>query len=118
MAELIKEGDELVVKLSTLEKAEAAHGDVRVPFSAVRGVEVVDDAVHAVPGWKVIGAGWPGRFAIGTFSGGSEHEKTFAAVHHDQPRGVKVQLEGAKFDLIVVSSEDPEAAISQLGDVD
>jgi hypothetical protein len=118
MAELVKEGDDLVVKLSTIEKAEAAHGDVRVPLSSVRGVEVVDDAVHAVPGWKVIGAGWPGSFAIGTYSGGPDHEKTFAVVHHDHPNGVKVQLEGAKFDLIVISCQDPEAAISRLRDQD
>ncbi|HXW79565.1 MAG TPA: hypothetical protein VEJ84_08700 [Acidimicrobiales bacterium] len=117
MAELIKEGDELVVKLSTLEKAEAAHGDVRVPLSSVRGVEVVDDAAHAVPGWKVIGAGWPGSFAIGTYSGGPDNQKTFAVVHHDHPRGVKVRLEGARFDLLVISSEDPAAAVSELGDV-
>jgi hypothetical protein len=117
MAELMKEGDELVVKLSTLEKAEAAHGDVRVPLSSVRGVEVVDDAVHAVPAWKVIGAGWPGSFAIGTFEGGPDHEKAFAVVHRDHPKGVKVRLENTKFDLIVVSSEDPEATISQLGDL-
>jgi hypothetical protein len=118
MAELGKEGDELVVKLSTLEKAEAAHGDVRVPLRSVRRAEAVDDAAHAVPGWKVIGAGWPGSFAIGTYSGGPDHEKTFAVVHHDHPRGVKVRLEGTKFDLIVISCEDPEAVLSQLGDLE
>jgi hypothetical protein len=117
MAELSVEGDDLVVRLSTLEKVEAAHGDLRVPLSSVRGAEVVDDAAHAVPGWKVIGAGWPGSFAIGTYSGGVDHQKTFAVVHHDHPRGVKVQLEGAKFDLIVISCEDPEAALRQLGDL-
>ena len=115
MAELIRQGDDLVVKLSPLEKVEAAHGDVRVPFSAVQGAEAVDDAAHAVPGWKVVGAEWPGSFAIGTFSGGPDHQKTFAVVHHDHPRGVKVHLEGAKFDLIVLSCPDPEAVLSQLG---
>ena len=117
MAELSRDGDELVVRLSTLEKAEAAHGDVRIPFSSVRGAEVVDDAAHAVPGWKVIGAGWPGSFAIGTYSGGPDDQKTFAVVHRDSPEGVKVTLEGAKFDLIVVSCEDPEAVMRQLGDL-
>ncbi len=117
MAKLTREGDQLVVALSTLEKVEAAHGDVSVPVSSVRSIEVVDDAVHAVPGMKVIGAGWPGRFAIGTFSSGHDGVKTFAVVHHDHPRGVRVDLEGEGFDQLVISTEDPEAEISQLGEL-
>jgi hypothetical protein len=117
MAELTRDGADLVVALSNLEKAEAAHGDVRVPISSVRAVDVVDDAVHAVPGLKVIGAGWPGRFAIGTYSGGPDHLKTFAVVHHDHPRGLRVQLEGDRFDQLVISCEDPEAMRSRLGEL-
>jgi len=116
MAALTREGDDLVLTLSGVEKAESVHGDLRVPFSAVRSVEVVEDAVHAVPGLKVIGSGWPGRFAIGTYSGGDEHEKTFAVVHHDHPRGVSVRLEGARFDKLVISCEDPEEVARQLGE--
>jgi hypothetical protein len=115
LAELTREGDELVVVLSHLEKVEAAHGDVHVPLSAVQSVEVVDDAVHAVPGLKVIGAGWPGRFAIGTYSGGPADVKTFAVVHHDHPGGIRVQLEGQHFNQLVISCEDPEAVLKQMG---
>jgi hypothetical protein len=114
LAQLTREGDELVVVLSSLEKLEAAHGDVRVPVSSVRSIEVVDDAVHAVPGLKVIGAGWPGRFAIGTYSDGPDRVRTFAVVHHDYPRGVRVQLEGERFDQLVISAEKPEAMVSQI----
>jgi len=46
VAELQLEGRELVLHLSGAEKAEAVHGDRRVPLSALRGVEVLDDA-HA-----------------------------------------------------------------------
>jgi Bacterial PH domain len=112
MAELKREGDDLVVVLSTAEKLEAAHGDVRVPVSSVSGVEVVDDVVHAVPGLKVIGAGWPGRFAIGTYSSGGE--RTFAVVHHDNNGGVKVRLEGERFNQLVISCADPESVASDL----
>ena len=52
MAELRLEGGELVLHLSGAEKAEAIRGDLRVPLSAVRGVEVVGDA-HS---WTGIGA--------------------------------------------------------------
>jgi hypothetical protein len=112
VAELTREGDELVVTLSTAEKAEAVHGDIRVPMSSVREVQVLDDVRHAVHGLKSVGAAWPGRFFIGTFHGGGT--KTFAAVHHDTPRGVRVTLEGANFDELIVGSPDPEAVASRL----
>jgi hypothetical protein len=115
MAELKRDGADLVVALSDLEKVEAAHGDVRVPGTSVRAIDVVDDAVHAVPGLKVIGSGWPGRFAIGTFSGGPNDLKTFAVVHHDHPRGLRVQLDENRFDQVVISCEDPEGMLSGLG---
>jgi hypothetical protein len=118
VAELTRDGDDLVVALSTAEKLEAAHGDVRVPFSSVRRVEVVDDAVHAVAGLKVIGAGWPGKFAIGTYSGGPDHIKTFAVVHHEHQRGLRVGLEGDRFDQVVVSAEDPEGMLAKLGELE
>ncbi len=44
MAQLRVEGDDLVLHLSVAEKAESLHGDLRVPLSAVQGVEVLDDA--------------------------------------------------------------------------
>ena len=36
MAELSREGNELVVHLSVAEKAEALHGDIRVPAQRAR----------------------------------------------------------------------------------
>ena len=114
MAELDREGADLVVKLGTEEKLEAVHGDIRVPMSSVREVEVVDDAVHAVNAYrKSVGAAWPGRFVIGTFR--SDGAKTFAVVHHSTPRGVRVRLEGANFDELLVGCDDPEAVASRLG---
>jgi hypothetical protein len=106
MAELKRDGEDLVVELSVAEKAEALHGDIRVPISQVGQVEVVDDVVHAVPWMKSVGAAWPGRFAIGTFHG--DGGRVFAAVHHSTPRGVRVTLEGANFDALVIGCEDPE----------
>lgn len=58
MADLVRDGDELVVDLSGIEKAEAVHGDVRVPITAVQRVEVVDDIVHQVHGLRAPGTGW------------------------------------------------------------
>jgi hypothetical protein len=113
MAELTREGDELVVHLSVAEKAEALHGDIRVPMSAVRQLEVVDDAVHAVNAFtKSVGSAWPGMFVIGTFH--SAGSKVFAVVHHNTPRGVRVRLEGTNFDELLAGCDHPEGVVEQL----
>lgn len=113
MATLAREGDELVLTLTAAEKLESLHGDIRLPMSAVRDVVVVDDVLHAIHGLKSVGAAWSGEFYIGTFHGDSG--KTFAAVHHGTPRGVRVTLGEANFDHLVVGCEDPEEVASQLG---
>ncbi len=114
MADLTRDGDELVLTLSTIEKTESIHGDIRVPVSAVCAVEVVEDIIHEVHGVKLPGTSWPGRFAIGRFVG--RHGTTFAVIHHATTRGVRVRLEGAAFDELLVGCEDPEGVKRQIGD--
>lgn len=119
MSLLSREGDELVLTLTRVEKAESLHGDIRVPLSSVRDVEVVDDVVHEVHGMKVPGARWPGRFAIGRFIGPIDTKtfgKTFAVIHHDTPRGLRVRLDGAAFDQLLVGCDDPESLKGQISD--
>ena len=111
MAELIIEGTDLVVRLSTVEKLEAVHGDVRVPVTSIKTVEVLDDALGAIHGLRV-GTGIPGSPAIGTFT--SRTAKIFGVVHHDTPRGVRVTLADDHFDEIVVGGPDPEAVAASL----
>ncbi len=122
MAELSRDGDDLVLKLSPIEKAESLHGDMRVPVSSVRDVDVLDDVIHAVHGIKFPGTRWPGRFAIGTIVGPTGKrtfgvKKTFAVVHHDTPRGLRVRLDGVAFDELLLGCEDPEAVKSGIGDL-
>jgi hypothetical protein len=114
MAELQLEGDELVLHLSGAEKAEAVHGDLHVPRSVIRGIEVLNDA-HS---WTGIGVGFkvgmrvPGVATVATVRG--HGEKVFVAVHRDTPRGVRVRLEGAPWDEWIVGCADPEAAAATL----
>ncbi len=111
MAELIVDGDELVVGLRDWERFEAVHGEVKVPLRSVRAVAVLDDAIKAVHGLRV-GTAIPGSVAIGTFT--SRGAKIFAVVHHNTPRGVRVDLEGARFDELIVGCDDPETVAAAL----
>jgi hypothetical protein len=114
MAELQLEGEELVLHLSAAEKAEAVHGDLRVPLSKLRSVEVLNEA-HS---WTGIGVGFkvgmrlPGVATVATVRG--HGEKVFVAVHHDTPRGVRVRLEDARWDEWIVGCADPEAVAATL----
>jgi len=114
MAELeVREG-KLVLKLSTLEKAEAVHGDLHVPLAAVRSVEVLEDAAEMTQvrkGFKV-GMRVPGSASVATVRGGGR--KMFVAVHADTPRAVRVLLDGDSFDEWIVGTADPESVIAHL----
>jgi uncharacterized protein len=111
MAELVVDGDELVVHLTATEHAATLHRDVRVPLAAVRSADVVADPVGAVRGWKLVGARVPGALALGTFD--HKGSRCFAAVHHGA-RGVRVTLDGAHYDVLVVTCDDPASVVARL----
>jgi len=111
MAECVIVGQQLVVQLSTKEKLEAVHGDVRLPLSSVRSVEVVENTLDFVHGLRV-GTGIPGSTAIGTFT--SSAARIFGVIHHGEHRGVRIVLEGADFDEILIGCDDPEAMASSI----
>jgi hypothetical protein len=114
MAELRVEDGKLVLHLTTMEKVEGAHRDLRVPLSAVSGVEVLDDA-HAPVGVRAgvkVGTRVPGVVEVGTVLGSTK--RMFAAVHHDTPRGLRVSLDESSYDEWIVGCSDPEAVVARL----
>jgi hypothetical protein len=115
MAELRIDGNQLVLHLTAAEKIEGVHGDLRAPLSAMRGIEVLDDAhepvgVHA--GVK-IGTRIPGVIEVGIVKGAGR--RLFAAVHRNTPRGLRVRFEGTGYDEWIVGCADPEAVAATLG---
>ena len=60
MAEVVREGNEIVLKLSTGERILATHRDVRVPLSAVKSVEVVDGPIRRIQGLNPVSPGAAG----------------------------------------------------------
>ncbi|MDP9074717.1 MAG: hypothetical protein M3N98_11185 [Actinomycetota bacterium] len=114
MAELEVVEGELVLHLSVVEKAEAVHGDLHVPLSSVRGVEVIDDAhdmTRIKTGFKV-GMRIPGAASVAVVR--RSGHKMFVAVHRDTPRGVRVRLEGGSYNEWIVGATDPESVVSDL----
>jgi hypothetical protein len=112
MATLDIEGDDVVVRLSMLERAESANGDVRVARSSITSIEVVRDPARAAGGHKVIGVSFPGASAIGTFRVGGRH--VFAVVHHGAGEGVRLTLDVERFDEVVIGCENPHEVVAPL----
>lgn len=107
MAELVVDGDDLVLRLSGAEKVEGVHGDLRVPRASLVRVEILDDA-HAAAGLRAgikVGTRLPGVVEVGRIYG---DRKRFAAVHHDTPRGLRLVFDHENFDEWIVGATDPE----------
>lgn len=114
MAELRIENDELVLQLTTAEKVEGVHGNLRAPLSAVSAIEVLDDAHEPVcigSGIK-IGTRIPGFIEVGTIQG--LQKRRFAAVHIDTPRGLCISFDDLSFDEWIVGCADPEGTAAKL----
>ena len=111
MADLEVEGNELVLHLRAIEKAEGVHGDIRLPLSAVTAVRSVDDPWPELRGIRAPGTGLPNVIAVGTRRG--KFGKDFAAVHGKGP-AVVVELEGADYGRLVVTADDAAARASSI----
>jgi hypothetical protein len=67
VAQLVVTADAVTVSLSAIEKAEAVHGDVSVPRTAVVSAQVVPDGMDEVHGLRMPGTGLPGVIMAGTW---------------------------------------------------
>src|SRR5580693_6911308 len=105
MATLIVEGTDLVVKMAEIEKFEAMHTDLHVPLATVRSVRVVEDAWPELRGIRAPGTGIPGVIAVGTRRG--SFGKDFAVVH-GRETAVVVELAGAAYSRLIVTTADAE----------
>jgi len=112
MAELLVDGGELVLHLSATEKVGAVHGDLRVPLSSVRRVEVLADAHEPADHGIKMGTRIPGLMEVGTVRGGGLN--IFAAVLPDTPRGLRIVLDGSFYHQWIVGCSDPEGAARQI----
>jgi uncharacterized protein len=112
MAQVLVEGDELVLHLSGAEKLEAVHRDLRAPRSAVRSGEILEDAHEPADHGFKVGERLPGYSEVAAVRTGGQ--RLFAVVHHDTPRGVRINFDGAEYDAWIVGSPDPESLKRQI----
>jgi hypothetical protein len=116
MASLVIEHDELVVRLSQLEQIAAVRGDLHVPLCAVRSVSAEKAPYAALRGIRAPGTCVPRTLAYGVrlLTGG---RPDFAALHGRGP-AVRVELAPeAAFGRLLVTVEDPGAAVAALQEV-
>lgn len=119
LANIAREGNEIVLKLSAGERIMAMRRDVHVLLVTVTSVDVVDEPIRLIQGlkprnFKVFGGYWPGRFAHGSFFDGAVRQLLFAAVNGREPRGLEITLDGARYSRLIVSLDDPDAAKAAL----
>jgi hypothetical protein len=112
VATLAVKDDEVVVKLTMLEKVQAVHGDLAIPRSAVTAYWAVQDGLAEVPGYKLAGASLPRAFKIGTWR--DDGKSTFAVCHGAHP-AIVLELSGQRYDRVIVTVDNPESALARLG---
>lgn len=99
--------------MSGWERAAAFHGDVRVPLSTVRGVEIEPHPWRALRGIRAPGTGWPGVIAYGARRLTGERPD-FAAILRGRPV-VRVELDpSAEFGRLLISVVDAEATLERV----
>jgi hypothetical protein len=111
MAKLLVNDDLVTVSLSAIEKAEAVHGEVSVPRTAVVSARVVPDGMDEVHGLRTPGTGLPGVIMVGSWR--DKERVTFAVCHGRRP-AVVLELAGQHYDRIVVTVENPDEVVASL----
>jgi hypothetical protein len=113
MAELVVDGDELVVTMTRREQLAALRGEVRVPLAAVRSAVVEPEPFRAMSGIRAPGTAWPGRIAYGVWRKPGRRPD-FVAMRRGRSV-IRVELDPpAAFGRLLVGVGDTKATLSRL----
>lgn len=115
MAELIVEGQELVLRLPLTQKVLGFHGNLRMPLGAVRTVRPVEQPWLTLRGRRMAGTAMRGVAAVGTWIHG-DRRYDFCVIRRTQP-AVLVELNAGRFDRLIVGlpeGSDPVAEADRL----
>jgi hypothetical protein len=113
MADVIPEGDQLLVRLTGWERLAALRGDVRLPLSAVSSAVVERFPWRALRGYRAPGTGWPGRIAYGVRRLTGDR-KDFTAVLGERP-ALRIELNSpSPFARLVITVDEPDVAAARI----
>jgi hypothetical protein len=114
VAELVADGDQLIVHLKSSEKILSFHGDMRIPLTAIRSVAPVSKPWLALRGWRMAGTAMRGVVALGTWKHGDGFD--FCAVRKTRP-AVQIDVgtgHFGRFIICVAEGGDAEALADQV----
>jgi hypothetical protein len=101
------ESDSILLSLSAGERLLALRrGDLRLPLSAVNGIDVEHDGLRAARGLRAPGVAVPGVVKIGTWR--RRGSRTFVSVRRGVP-AIHVSSSGAALDALLVSTPHADA---------
>ena len=111
MASLVVHRDELVIRLSWLERMAAFRGDVHLPLGSIQSVSIQEAPYSALRGFRAPGTGVPGVIAYGVrlMTGG---RPDFAALHGRGPAILMELTPAASFGTVLVTVDDPESTLA------
>jgi hypothetical protein len=114
MAELIIDGEDLVVHLTLGEKIWGLHGDIRVRLSSIASVAPDRKPWLSLRGRRMAGISVVGHAVLGTRRHGDGYD--FCVLHGDRP-AVQVDVASGRFSrLVICVSEggDPQAETARI----
>ncbi|MGY1804946.1 hypothetical protein ACI78T_16825 [Blastococcus sp. SYSU D00922] len=101
----------VTVRLTRAEKFWGLLRDVEFDRAAVREVDVVQEPLSAARGLRAPGLAWPGVRKIGTWR--RPGERILVSVRRGRP-AVRLRLAGARYDTVLVSTDDAAALAGAL----
>ena len=101
----------VTVRFTTAEKIAGLLRDLELPRAAVRSAEVVPEPLDAIRGLRAPGLALPGVRKIGTWR--RPGERSLICVRRGQP-AVRVRLEGARYDTLLLGADDAVALAGEL----
>jgi hypothetical protein len=111
MVQIALAPEALKLKLTATEKLAALHGDLTLPWSQVRGGQVLDRNWWRTLGFRVPGTALPGLIIAGTYIW--RGDKAFVYWRKGQ-QVIQINLDGNKYTRIVLGVADAELAADQL----
>lgn len=109
MTVIAVDGTNLRVVLRGLHRVLGLKRGFTIPLAHVRGVTADPGMFSESKGWRGPGANVPGLLYVGTFH--KDGKQSFWAVR-DKSKAVVIELQGERYERLVLQVEDPRAAVA------